>query len=211
MAESYFDLLTKQQEFPVKPFDPLEEVKRLRRMLALRIQQSESPEKTDTLPFLEEIDKEPSLPASTSLEMVVKQVNVLKKTLTVWQRARRSAKLPRGVFRGHRRFWNKGNIPVVIIPSPDTSCQSTPHQSISYQNIPYQNAPQEKTLEMLNAGLMALGVVGIIFGILSFLRGWESDLSLGSLVSVSGVAIVAIGLGGRFLVSHSEDNKESLA
>ena len=57
-------------------------------------------------------------------------------------------------------------------------------------------------MEMVNATLTALGVVGIVFGISSFYRGWEGDLSLGSLVCTSGMAIVAIGIGGRCLASR---------
>jgi len=39
---------------------------------------------------------------------------------------------------------------------------------------------------------------------LSLFQGWENDLSLGSLVSVSGLAVIAVGLGGRLLSSDGE-------
>jgi len=59
-------------------------------------------------------------------------------------------------------------------------------------------------METVNATLTALGIVGIVFGMLSFYRGWEGDLSLGSLVCTSGAAIVAIGISGRCLASRCD-------
>jgi hypothetical protein len=61
----------------------------------------------------------------------------------------------------------------------------------------FLTAPQEGTLKMLNGGLIALGIIGVVFGIVSFCRGLESDLSFGSLVC-------ATGLGGRVLAARSD-------
>ena len=186
MAESYFELLTEQQGLPAKQFDPLGELKRLRRTLALRVQDAERTEKAD-LPSLQ-VETEttiPSIPESPSLEAVVKQVGEMKTALTIWQRSRVHTRVPHGgVFRGQRRFWNRRRIPSAIIQ--------------------YLNTPQGEMLETTLAGLMALGFVGVVFGVLSFCRGLESDLSLGALVCASGMTIVAIGLVGHFLASQSE-------
>ena len=166
-------------------FDPLGELKRLRRTLALRMQTAERTEKADLPSFQEEDEKKtPSLSEFPSLETVVNQVGNMKTALTIWQRSRVRTRPQSGdVFRGHRRLWNKRRIPSVLIQ--------------------YLNTPQGGMLETIHAGLTALGVVGVVFGILSFCRGWESDLSLGSLVCVSGITIVAIGLGGHFLASQT--------
>jgi len=47
-----------------------------------------------------------------------------------------------------------------------------------------------------------LGIIAVVFGVLCFFRGLESDLSIGSLVCVTGAAIAVIGLGGRVLASR---------
>ena len=196
MAESYFELLTRQEGLPAKPFDPVGELKRLRRMLALRMQISQLQVKTDLPPLPTEPDTEdtpflsfevvPSeITEPVSLEMMVKTVSGMQKALVLWQRSRsRRKSLRSNIFRGSRQFWNKRRIPLVVTP--------------------YFAVPQEGILETVNTGLTALGVIGIVFGILSLLRGWDSDLSLGTLISVSGLTIIAIGLGGRFIASHTD-------
>ena len=178
MAESYFELLTEQEGIPAKSFDPVGELKCLRRRLALRMHTPESVEIEEknvvSLPQTESI----------SFETVVKKVGDMKKMLALWQRSRFRRRTPRtNMFRGNRPC-RKRQIPSVVMQ--------------------YLTAPQEGTLETVNAGLTALGVVGITFGVLSFFRGWESDFSLGFLVSLSGLAIIAIGLGGRVLASRSD-------
>jgi len=225
MAGSYFDMLTEQQGIPAKPFDPVEELKRLRRELALRVQTPDNPP-TETVadppPSLihteivqaktiqaeietTDIAADVALPppcAITShetappeaepvtLETVTKKVDEIKKTLVVWQRSRLHAKSGRNtkpvrgdIFRGKRQSWNKRRKPSAVAQ--------------------YLTTPQEGTLETVNAGLMAFGIVGIVFGVLSLFRGLETDLSVGSLVCATGAAIVVIGLGGRFLASRS--------
>ena len=201
MADSYFELLTGQQGLPAKPFDPIGELQRLRRRLALRIQNFEPPEKsipfsfrtennTDEIPLLSPYNPMPSEveppPIETvSLESVVKQVGNMKRTLTLWQRSRSRASVPHAdIFRGNRHWANKKRIPSVA-----TRCLTV---------------PQEGTLEMVNAGLTALGIVGVVFGLLSVFRGWESDLSLGTMVCLSGAATITIGLGGRFLALRAD-------
>ena len=188
MAESYFELLTEQQRIPAKVFDSLEELKHLRRRLALRMQNAEQsePKKTDLPPLPVETEaKSVPLPEATSLETIAKQVIGMKTTLAIWQRTRSRSRSQRGgVFRGHHKLWKKERLPSVVIQ--------------------YLNTPHGEKLETACAGLMALGIVGVVFGVLSFSRGWESDLSLGSLVCVSGAVIVAIGLGGHFLASFTE-------
>ena len=202
MAESYFELLTEQQGLPAKSFDPVEELKRLRRELMSRVQIPEPPaEKTVAPPLFHteiaqaEIEaKEAVLPPPyetvspdrepVTLETVAKKADEIKKTLAVWQRSRLHKKPVRSeMFRGKRKSWNKKRKPSVVAQ--------------------YLTTPQEGTLETANAGLMTLGVVGVIFGVLSLFRGLESDLSIGSLVCATGAAIVVIGLGGRFLASRA--------
>jgi len=187
MAESYFELLIGQEGIPAKPFDPVRELKRLRRRLALRMQQQTyAPpeiEPADTIPLSLPVEMTVKASEPASLEMVAKKVDSIKKTLTFWQRSRFRRKSPRtALFRGNRQFWCKKRIPSVVTQ--------------------YLTAPQEGMLETINAGLTALGVVGVIFGVLNFFRGWEGDLSLGFLVSVSGLAVIGIGLSGRFLASR---------
>jgi hypothetical protein len=153
---------------------------------------SEQAKQTCLTPFLPGSEVEiviplphPEPPEPISLETIVKKVSGMKKTLALWQRSRFRRK-PRhtDIFRENRQFWGKRQIPSVVAQ--------------------YLTAPQEGVLETINAGLTALGGIAIVLGILSFCRGWESDLSLGSLVSISGIAIIAIGLGGRFLASHPD-------
>ena len=179
VAESYFELLTEQEGIPVKTFDPVGELKCLRRKLAQRMQTLEPPENEKKPEIIPLIQME-----SISLETVTTKVSEMKKTLLHWQRSRfRQRSLRSNMFRGDRR-WCKRQIPSVVTQ--------------------YLAAPQEKTLETLNAGLTALGVIGITFGILSVFRGWESDFSLGFLVSLSGLAVIAIGFGGRILATRSD-------
>jgi hypothetical protein len=175
MAGYYFELLTEQEGIPAKPFDPVGELKRLRRRLALRLQDSRTPVEYATLP----------MPETISLEAVVKKVSGMKKTLAIWQRSRSRARQPHcDIFRGNWKVGNARQVPSVIIQ--------------------YLNSSKEGPLETVNAGLTALGVVGIVFGALSLFYGWESGLSLGSLVCISGTTIIAIGLTGRILASHSD-------
>jgi len=202
MAGSYFELLTEQQGIPAKPFDPVEELKRLRRGLTLRMQTSASAADKiadpppflptgicsteagtkDTVPFLPYETKSPEI-EPVSLEAVVKTASEMKKTLAIWQRSRLRTKSVRSdMFRGHQKFRSKRQNLLAVAQ--------------------HLIAPQEKTLESFNTGLMALGIIGVIFGVLSVLRGMESDLSLGSLVCAAGAAIVGIGLGGRLLASR---------
>jgi len=179
VSGSYFELLTEQQGLPVKPFDPLEELRRLREGLAARMQPTEVREeirfKTPDILYNEPV----------SFDAVVNQVDRIKKSLTVLHRSRiHDRPTHRGIFRNVRKLERQKQTPKII-----PRCTET-HQG--------------GTMETVNAVLTALGIVGIVFGILSFYRGWESDLSLGSLVCTSGAAIVAIGISGRCLASRSD-------
>lgn len=180
MAESYFELLTEQSGMPAKPFDPVGELKRLRRGLAIRMQ-SEEPPKAETNLVIPTPAAEKSEPSA--LEAMVNTVGIMQKKLAVRQRYRFRRTLPRTVLlHGNRHFGKRKPIPDVVAE--------------------YLMEPQGGKLEILNAGLTALGIIGIAFGVLSFCRGWESDLSLGTLVCVSGFSIIGIGLGGRLLASR---------
>jgi len=179
VAGSYFELLTEQQGLPVKPFDPLEELRRLRRRLAARMQQEDVREEicTDTTNV--------SYSEPVSLGAVVNQVDCIKKSLAVLHRSRIHMKPPyKGIFRGGRKLEDQRQMPPAI-----------PR---------YTEPPRGEMTETVNTVLTALGIVGIVFGILSFYRGWEGDLSLGSLVCTSGAAIVAIGISGRCLASRCD-------
>ena len=185
MAESYFELLTEQQGLPAKPFEPLEELRRLRQQLALRIQRLEAPEEIVWHPFQKEIGTNESLaPEPVALERVVKQIGDMKKTLAAWHRSRVRTRMPRdGMFRARPMFPSRRYVPAAAVSSSELR--------------------REGILENVNAGLTALGVIGVVFGTLSFYRGWENDLSLGTLVCASGSAIIAIGLVGHLLASPS--------
>ena len=125
---------------------------------------------------------------SISLESVMKKTIGIKKTLAIWQRSRIRTKPARNdMFLGN--ILHKGRKP----------CRKRQKHSVIAK---YLTTPHEGTLKMINAGLMALGIVGVVFGGLSFFRGLESDLSIGSLVCVTGATIAVIGLGGRFLASQ---------
>ena len=196
MAESYFDLLTEQEGMPAKPFDPVEELKRLRRGLMLRLQISKTPEEEIADPLLlqaentakEIVTASPSKNVTpetepVSLESVLHKAGKIKKMLAFWQRSRLRAKTVRkDMFRG--------------IQKPRSEREKTMLVDA------YLTASPEGTLETVNAGLMALGIIGVVFGVLCFFRGLESDLSIGSVVCATGAAIVVIGLGGRFLASR---------
>ena len=210
MAESYFELLTEQQGIPAKPFNPVEELKRLRRELALRTRTFEltaekitdpCPVQTNIVQTETEIDAKdavllptrktaPSETEPASLESITKKADDMKRTLAIWQRSRKRTKPVRSdIFRGNvfqksRKSRNKRNNSSLIIR--------------------FLTTPQEKTLQTVNAGLIALGIVGVIFGVLSFFRGLESDLSIGTLVCVTGATVVAIGLGGRLLAARND-------
>jgi len=186
VAESYFELLTEQQGIPAKPFDPLEELRRLRQRLALRIQRLEFPEEISRSPFQEGIGfNNPRESEPVSLETVVKQVGTINKTLAVWQRSRSRTRSPRDdMFRARHKLPSRRYVPAVVVPPADLR--------------------EERTLENVNVGLTALGMIGVVFGILSFCRGWESDLSLGTLVCASGSAMIAISFAGYVLASHSD-------
>ena len=178
MAKSYFELITEQQGLPAKPFDPLGEIKHLRRNLALRMLRLDS--------FLQEGSRPQNVPLSEPIlpESILKKVVGMKTTLAILQRSRLRARSQRsGIFRGHQRFWNKKRLPSFVFQ--------------------YLNTPQYGMLETVNASLTALGIVGVVFGFLSFYSGWESDLSLGSLVCATGAAVVAIGLCGHFLAAFT--------
>jgi hypothetical protein len=182
-------MLTGQQGLPTKPFDPLGELKRLRRRLATRIQNLDLPGENDLFSFQPKTEEPPPV-EPVSLESVVSKVGGMKRALTIWQRSRfRERVFPTDIFRGNRRFRNDKGVPSVVA------------QYLSARQV---RSGQERTLEIVNAGLMALGVVGVVFGCLSLFRGWESDLSLGSLVSLTGTAIIAIGLGGRLFASSAD-------
>jgi len=209
MAGSYFEMLTEHEGLPAKPFDPVEELKRLRRELALRVQPPEPTTEKIAVPppflfhteivqadieaknvaFTSPSETVPPEIEPVSLESVAKKADEMKKTLTIWQRSRIHTKEParNDIFRGKRKSWNKKR-------KPSTVAQ-------------YLTTPQEGTLETANAGLMMLGIIGVLFGVLSLFRGLETDLSVGSLVCATGAAIVIIGLGGRFLASRSNPAK----
>jgi len=203
VEDSYFELLTGQQGFPAKTFDPLEELKRLRRGLALRLQNLELPVKDtvqeNILAFPAEIERKDAVPLllhdsvlseseplpmePVSVESVVQKADDIKNTLTIWQRSRCRAKAPPiAIFRGDQKLWDRRRVTSVVAQ--------------------YMAVPQEGILEKVNAGLTALGVVGVIFGFLNVFPGCESGLSFGATICCSGASIIAIGLGGNFLASR---------
>ena len=187
MAESYFELLTENRGFPAKTFEPLEELKRIRRGLALRLQNLEPAAQGAPLSLAGLVPHDTAFsPAEpTLLESVVEQVGGMKNTLAIWQRSRTRSKTTQSdIFRGDRKPASGGRFSLADAEHPAGS--------------------QEGMLDRVNAGLTALGVIGVVFGFLSFFRGWESDLSLGSMVCLSGASIVAIGLCGNFLAMRAE-------
>jgi len=220
MAGSYFELLTEQEGLPTKPFDPVEELKRLRRELTLRSHLHEPPAEevaepptvqietvqieviqanvvpknavpptavpsTAVSPAAEPPTAEPIPAEPISMGAVIQKAGETKKTLTILQRSRlRTRPSRKDMFRGNRKPQFQRQTPSVVAR--------------------YLTTPQEGTLESVNAGLMSLGIIGVIFGVLCVFRGLESDLTIGSLVCATGAAIVVIGLGGRFLASRSE-------
>ena len=177
MAESYFEFLTEQPGLPAVTFDPLRELKRLRRTLELRLQQhSRCQKEPDVISFQRD---------SAQMDALMQKVESMKKALTVLCRSRYRKRLLRGsIHRFPRREWKKRSVPLQAV-----RCADVPQERVSHVIM----------LETLNAGLSALGIIGIIFGALSFLRGMESDLSLGMSVCIAGAIMVSIGLGGRFL------------
>ncbi|MCL2005788.1 MAG: hypothetical protein FWG73_06450 [Planctomycetaceae bacterium] len=199
MAESYFDWLTEQQGLPAKPFDALEELKQLRRKLAARIQTSEfSATDTPVLPAKIETNDEPDTQTEdASLDSALNAVANMKQTLAACQQSSQRIK-PQcsNLFRGRESQAEENadertQSPIVL---PAAVSQEL-------------NVPQDSMLETINAGLMALGIIGVVFGLLSFYRGWESDLSFGTLASASGAAIVAVGFCGRLLASGEPDRE----
>jgi len=214
MAESYFELLTEQQGLPAKPFDPLEELRLLRRKLDLRLQKSEPPA-ADTAgnPSLSakiEVAEVPAPPlpcksplpeipvsaaVSASLVAVAEKVENLQTVLTTWQSPpeHTGQKLPKQQRPSRGQF---GQDPTQSLPGGTNTAALSVHQN--------PDMPQGRMLETLNAGLTALGVIGAIYGVLTFYQGWEGDLSLSSWICMSGAAIIVLGLSGRFLAAHVE-------
>ena len=193
MEESYFELLTQQPGLPAKLFDPLEELKLLRRTLDSRLQTSESSVETffDSPPLQTKIEMQEVAPTPfyetevVSLEAVMDKIENINNMLTDLQPSRECTEpSPNDIFRGNQRAEKKRRVPALI-----AQCL---------------NVPQGRILETLNVCLMALGIIGAVFGVLVFSRGWEGDLPLGSWICTSGAAIVILGLGGRFLASHAE-------
>ena len=200
MAGSYFELLTEQEGLPTKPFDPVEELKRLRRELTLRSHLYEPPDVEVIEPSTVQVETVqiaviqanvapqnavPPTAEPISLGSVIQKAGEKKKTLAILQRSRLHTHPSRkDMFRGSRKPRYQRQAPSVVAR--------------------YLTTPQEGTLESVNAGLMSLGIIGVIFGVLCVFRGLESDLTIGSLVCATGAAIIAIGLGGRFLASRSE-------
>jgi hypothetical protein len=182
----------------------VEELKRLRRELDLRAHSCEPPhekvteekaaEKVADLPprpiEMVQVEMETNATVSPetepiSLESVMQKMGEMKKTLAVLQRSRlRTHPNRKDMFRGSRKPLYKRQTPSVVAR--------------------YLTTPQEGTLESVIAGLMALGIIGVVFGILCVFRGLESDGTIGSLVCATGAAMVVIGLGGRLLASRFE-------
>jgi hypothetical protein len=188
MAESYFELLTEHKELPAKPFDSLGELKHLRRMLASRMHHPEVCDETGFFSCPEEAETNSAPFAEPiSLAMVREKVNSIKKALAVWHcsYSRSRVRVPRGgIFRSSWARRNKKHVPSVVAR--------------------YIEPPQEETLERMNTALMALGIVGVIFGMLNFHFGGVGSVPLDSLIGTTGAVIVAIGCGGRFLASHTD-------
>ena len=187
MAESYFELLTKQQRdskqqgLPAKSFSPLEELRLLRRKLNVRLQTPELPvEQFEIQEFA------PSVPCESepvSIEAVVEKVGEIEETLDL-------AHCP----------------PAVSVIAPTLVQIENESRPLAKGPLAVAgrclNVPQERLLSTLTIGLTALGIIGVVFGVLSFSRGWEGDLPLGSWVSASGAAIIALGVGGRFFATR---------
>jgi predicted small integral membrane protein len=183
VAESYFELLTEQQGLPAKTFDPLGELKRIRRKLALRMHSSDIPDDIGLFTFQEKAEPNDSArPEPIALDAVIEKVNTIKRTLTVWHRSRsrfpmRQARF--GIFRSYQTKRNRKHISSVVAQ--------------------YIELSQVGKLDKINAALIATGIVGVIFGALNFFCGGSSDVSFSTLICASGATIVAIGFSGRFL------------
>ena len=203
MAESYFDWLTEQQALPAKPFDPLEELKQLRRKLAARIQTSElpaagapafppnMPSNMDTQPVAGNKAEAVSLDAALDTVAGMKQTLAACRVSSQHAEPQRNHLLHGGELQAEEDVAERVQSPAIFSSAVSREL----------------NVPQESMLETINAGLMALGIIGVVFGLLSFYRGWESDLSFGTLASASGAAIVAVGLCGRLLASGEHERE----
>ena len=183
MAESYFDLLTTRQGLPAKPFDPLEELRLLRRKLTERLQTLEPPMKPPLAETVETALSPHHKAEPVSLEVVANKEEDIERTV-------------------ERTLGETITLPLPLVEETNKS-RPVPLEAETQRGDMRPRIVKSHTtgqiLDTLNGSLITLGIIGIVFGMLSFFRGWEGDLPLGSLISVSGLAIVVIGLGGRFL------------
>ena len=181
MADSYFDLLTQQEGLPAKQFDPLEELKLLRRKLALRLHKFEPSPEVFAVKEVVPLTRVETGPVS--LEAVVSQVESIEETLaslTTLRTQQEDHALP--IVEGISR----PEIPLVE----------------SHRNVNVSNDGMLPTLSTVNLGLIALGIVAVVFELLNFSWGLAGNLPFASWVSASGAAIIAIGLTGRIIASR---------
>ena len=202
MADSYFDLLTHQQELPAKPFDPLEELKLLRRKLALRMQTGHpSNEPVPPCAVASSLcDAE-----NVSLETIVDKVQSIEATLSVWHCSRKRSRVGTKLQRNnlYRSIQRRGN--PLRINRQHTEQKHACLTVAQHLEVPASGILRVGHLEAINAGLTSLGMIGAVFGLFSFFRGWEGDLPLGSWVCASGATIILVGLTGRLLASSKSD------
>ena len=179
MAKSYFDMLTQHDGLSAKQFDPLEELRLLRRKLAMRLQAFDADPA-----MVEAIEIEPVSVADSqhvSFEEVVCQMTSIKETL--------ACATQRTIPQHHTMLQTaERDLP------PEVASEESERIGVHLHNVGVL-----PLLDTLNVSLISLGMVGVIFGMLNLSWGVESNLPFASLAAASGAVIVAVGIAGRKL------------
>jgi hypothetical protein len=169
-------------------FDPIQEVRHLRQELALRLAMLASKPSIEPKP---EPTPDVHVTVPVSAESLNKQIQRTKRVLGFLQmpgKSRTSAAL----FKGRPQKTSQHS--AVAEPQPISFVSQLQKHSESLLC----------RLERMNAGFTALGLVGIVFGVLCLVRGFDRDLSLGYPVCASGLTMILTGLGGYFLASPAK-------
>ncbi|MDR0520606.1 MAG: hypothetical protein LBH00_02000 [Planctomycetaceae bacterium] len=176
MGESYFDVLTSEGTIPAETFDPVLELKRLRRGLMLRLQSGrETPDLPADLALLERQNRLPAEQRANQIAHLRQVLSSLRLSYGKYSRRYRLHTLKRAVFR-KKRYTDE---------------------------TPAANYREEIRLLRAVSGIsfVSLGLAGLVF-IGSF---FVHNSSAATVCITAGLAAAAAGFGGRFLAENGNE------